>query len=60
MAENKNRIVQITSCANVGTNGKSYVNVYGLDDLGRVHRWDPTIPGWEAYKVAKRERGSDF
>ena len=51
--ETGRRIRMITACVK-----GNYVNVYGLDELGRVWSWDPVKAGWKPYKITPQARGS--
>jgi hypothetical protein len=47
------RILHITACAVQGDR-RTFVNVYGLDDLGRVWQWNAKVGDWEPNMVRER------
>jgi hypothetical protein len=52
------KIVQLACCAVPGER-RTFVNVYGLDDQGRVWQWQATEAKWSPYKITKRATSSD-
>lgn len=55
--ENNNRIIQITACAVPGDR-KTFVNIYGLDQLGRVWQWNAKDAKWQPHKITPKETGA--
>lgn len=48
------KIVAITSCAVPGRD-KTFVNVYGLDDVARVWQWNAKLGAWEPHKIPEKQ-----